>query len=126
MSRPLPPPLEFATPPCSICGKSTEYEDGSFYCYDCLACWPSEGAPEGEWYEDPGRLLDQCPSVMRPWADSVIYQRLRDRSYRCVLDAGHLEGERGTDRHRHPEWSEGWTDKQADAGMADATAGGAQ
>lgn len=110
--RPLPPPLDFPYPPCSICGNDTSYEEG-FYCAPCGASWPSEGAPEGEWDEEPN--AEQCPSEHRPWAAEKYagMPALHQMVYRCSLDAGHADAGRGADRHVHPDWQDGWTDTEA-------------
>jgi hypothetical protein len=110
--RPLPPPLEFPIPPCSICGEECQLDE-NFYCPMCGATWPTEGAPEGEWNDEP--KADQCPSEHRPWAAEKYANIpiLRAKVYRCVLDAGHADAGRGADRHLHPEWQDGWTDAEA-------------
>lgn len=113
MSRPLPPPLEFPYPPCSICGEDVQLEDNSFFCAPCGASWPTEGAPEGEWDDYPA--AEQCPSEYRPWADEKYANIpiLREKVYRCALDVGHIEADRGAGKHMHPEWQDGWTDKES-------------
>lgn len=37
------PDLEFLTPDCSICGTSTDFDDGSFYCEVCCVTWKRSG-----------------------------------------------------------------------------------
>jgi len=103
--RPLPPPLDFPYPPCSICGEECLLESG-FYCPMCGASWPTTGAPEGDW-EEPA--AERCPSTIRPWVSNRFYPSLQGLVYRCVLDVGHTEAERGAERHRHPDYSDGWT-----------------
>lgn len=108
MSRPLPPPLEFPYPPCSICGEECQLE-GSWYCPACGADWPTEGAHlyDGTWDEPKA---EQCTSVIRPWDDSERFPDLKDIEYRCILDEGHLHAGRGSELHQHPEWYDGWKD----------------
>ena len=106
MSRPVPPSLEFPTPPCSICGEDTEYDDG-FHCPYCEAYWSKDGAPEGEWYAPKA---EQCRSVLRPWEDRPEYPTIQDTEYRCFLEEGHRELDRGAVLHRHPEEYGGWKD----------------
>lgn len=111
LRRPLPPPLDFPYPPCSVCGEDTTFEE-VFYCAPCGASWDEHGAPEGEW-EDPA--AEQCPSTHRPWAGEKYANIpiLREKVYRCALELGHAEAERGAKRHIHPEWQDGWTDAEA-------------
>lgn len=115
MPRPLPPPLEFPYPPCSICGTECELHDNSFYCIACDAGWPTEGAPEGYWWVNDE--TEQCPSTYRPWkAQEYAYLGLLcETVHRCILEAGHLDAGRGADKHMHPGWADGWTDKDAEA-----------
>lgn len=113
MSRPLPPPLDFPYPPCSICGEECHLTDDTFTCPACGASWPTVGAPEGEWTDNPDAA--QCPSTYRPWADAKYagIPILHFQTYRCALDYGHADADRGAGRHVHPEWQDGWTDKEA-------------
>lgn len=37
------PDLEFDTPPCSICGEHTDYDDGTFWCDICGVRWEQSG-----------------------------------------------------------------------------------
>ena len=107
--RPLPPPLEFRTPDCSICGEETVFEEG-FYCENCQAAWDEHGAPEGEWYEDPKREAEQCPSIHRPYPDNAN-ERLAAIEYHCVLELGHAD--RDVPLHQAPDSWGGWKDSEA-------------
>lgn len=83
--RPAPPPLEFETPPCSVCGEGTEHDDGSFLCANCGASWSSVGE-SGEWEEPNAK---QCSAQsQQPWD-----------TYRCYRAAGH------SGDHEHPDTS---------------------
>jgi hypothetical protein len=110
--RPLPPRLEFADPPCSICGEDTDLGDGAYYCTRCDASWDAETADqkEGEWDDTNA---SQCASEMRPYADGrwkMLPEAMRECTYRCVLDAGHRK------RHLHPDWQRGWVNHEASHG----------
>lgn len=105
IKRTPPPPLEFRTPPCSICGEDTDYEDG-FVCNECGAYWDADNAHlnKGEWH-DPDAT--QCTSVLTPWPNDTN-PALREVRYRCILADDHEP-----DKHRHPEWYDTWADKKA-------------
>lgn len=111
-TRPLPPPLDFPYPPCSICGEECQLEDNSFRCAPCGASWPTDGAPEGDWDEPKAQ---PCMSTYRPWAAQRYADMpiLHQQVYRCALEAGHVAAERGAAKHVDPEWRDGWTDKEA-------------
>lgn len=49
------PDLDFDTPLCSICTRSTCYEDGQFYCETCNVWWPRTGyGSQATRYDDEG------------------------------------------------------------------------
>lgn len=106
--RPLPPPLAFDDPPCSVCGEGTHLEDGAYTCDRCGASWDAFTAADepGGW---DGDETEQCPSQMRPYADQYrrLPESMRGRTYRCALTVGHDK------RHLHPEWQRGWTNAEA-------------
>lgn len=103
--RPLPPPLEFETPPCSVCGTFTEYAEQRFRCPDCGCSWGRSGAHlhEGRWDD---RSAQQCPDVLSAEEGSAV-ARQPDEAHRCMRTAGHAGD------HVHPEVGE-WVDRDDD------------
>jgi hypothetical protein len=111
--RPVPPPLAFVPPNCSICGEETRVEDG-YYCDNCEATWDYDGAPDGAWIELDA---EQCPSIHKPYPNDTN-ERLAAIEYRCLLEADHAN--RGVDTHQHPQSWDGWKDPEPS--VADASA----
>ena len=103
--RPPPPELEFETPPCPICQKPTEYNDG-FDCVHCGASWTKDGT-RGEW-DNPEDA--QCTAAIAPWRDNTDYPRLANEVFRCFLADGH-EAKKHTNPECIGDWSD--TDKHA-------------
>ena len=101
IKRQPPPPVEPHTPDCSICGKSTYWDDG-FRCDTCRASWSERGlgVDDGYW-DDPD--VPQCASLdgrYQPGGSrqesAIRYPILAARTPRCMLDAGH-SGEHRSD-----------------------------
>lgn len=86
----LPPPLEYADPPCSICHKRTDYRNGRLHCDECGASWDAHSWAASRWEQQDPR---QCPSTRR------------DGEWRCVLPQGHRKR-----RHRSVRPFRWWED----------------
>jgi predicted amidophosphoribosyltransferase len=76
--RPEPPPLEYRSPLCSVCGNEVDYVGGCFTCPGCRVFWQEEDAfdEDGEWEEPDAK---RCTSVDVHDGEQV----------RCVRQAGH-------------------------------------
>lgn len=100
--RPAPPPLTTTVPPCSVCGKEVNVEDGEYVCFECGCSWTLDGLDEkpGVWNDEDAT---QCTAVLRPFAHSQD-RRVRENTYRCLLDSGH------TGAHDHPDYGLSWRD----------------
>lgn len=47
------PPLEFLTPECSVCGRSTECDGDTFSCVECRITWGRNGEDPERWDNAP-------------------------------------------------------------------------
>ncbi|MER7014533.1 hypothetical protein ABT324_24175 [Saccharopolyspora sp. NPDC000359] len=77
-TRTAPPGLALDTPPCSMCGESTDATpDRTFDCRTCGCSWSIDDPEQhGEWFEPDA---PQCPDTIQPRGEIV----------RCLLHAGH-------------------------------------
>lgn len=105
-TRPAPPPLEYRTPLCSVCGgETTPDPDGGFDCTGCYAYWTDDYWRPGEWADPQAK---QCAASVSPHEDNTWIPAADPRkhtSYNCFRDSGH-DGE-----HANPEMSafvKGW------------------
>jgi hypothetical protein len=108
-TRPSPPPLEYETPPCSICCADTELEDGTFNCRQCECSWPVDSTDNGTWWcVTNGEPKAQCEDTIQPFLklDPKIFPEIWKNRYRCYLDAGHEGG------HMHPHYIGSWPNKE--------------
>jgi hypothetical protein len=85
--RPLPPPLEFPFPPCSVCGEDCDHDGASFCCLNCNCSWPSKSPhlDEGEWDEDDE---EQCDATDQPYLNSE-HKSVKEKTFRCIRTKGH-------------------------------------
>lgn len=110
-TRPVPPPLEWRCPDCSVCGNETKcVEAGCFECRSCAITWTSDG--EGEW-DEPDE--ERCAETVQPWLDNTWIKdddERKHKEFRCVLAAGHDEDEDNLTPHANPEmgsvYARGW------------------
>lgn len=107
--RPVPPP--FRPPDCPMCGTETTPYPDEFVCDSCRASWPASGDPDqsGEW-NDP--TAEQCATTVQPHLDNawITDPGLKQRTYRCVLHAGHAD-DQDPAIHANPDmgsWAKGW------------------
>ncbi|MEU7787711.1 hypothetical protein [Amycolatopsis sp. NPDC049159] len=114
--RPAPPPLEYRTPLCSVCGTETRHSvNGRFFCDACGCGWDDSIIDlEGEW---ENTASEQCTATVRPYEDNTWIPEEDERKHlelRCIRDAGHCkEDELGEPQslHAHPElitFAKGW------------------
>lgn len=97
-TRPAPPELEAPYPPCSMCGKGTDWDDG-FYCTPCGASWSDVGR-EGSWDEPE---LSACTSTHKPFDRPDLgaeHEGIRHHVEHCQREDGH-DG-----KHRSDEFTE--------------------
>lgn len=101
--RPVPEALLSTMPPCSVCFKEVSMEDNEYFlCANCGCSWPVNGldVEPGEWNDEEAT---QCTSLLQPFPTNPD-PRLREKVYRCFLDAGH------DDRHTNPVYVGCWLD----------------
>lgn len=106
-SRPLPPPLEFPPPPCTICGDDCDYDDG-WFCVPCGISWDEPAHHNNGAWDEPDK--PQCTSRWSPYQGLMYdaYPALKATTYRCRRTDGH-DG-----NHVAPDSLQPWTDKEAD------------
>lgn len=93
-TAPAIPDLEFRAPDCPMCGAETDAVDHAFDCEGCNLTWGSDGR-HGE-RMDP--CLPKCEAQIMPHEEktptgSLRWPTLAGRTYECVLDATHVEGD---------------------------------
>lgn len=93
-TRATPPELEFPTPPCSICGEGTHWDEG-FRCDPCGASWNDAGQ-DGLWDEPNAR---RCTATSKPFDRPGLapeHEGIRHHISHCTLAADH-DGEHRAD-----------------------------
>jgi hypothetical protein len=112
--RPSPPPLQMASPDCSICGHETNPVDNEFVCDNCNCSWPVDDIGGiGTWDDDQ---VGQCTATVKPRINNDYFaddDPKKHEEFRCVLDADHPSVDEAglAGRHGNPamdHWVKGW------------------